>query len=111
MSLYNGQVLSSVISLLLIQLIFIKCLSYLLYIFFKPLKQPLVIAEIVAGIILGPSILGFIPGYMDTIFPTASIEKLNEIAQLALVFYLFLVKYFRNIIIILFIFKDWVKFN
>jgi Kef-type K+ transport system membrane component KefB len=91
MSLYNGQVLSSVISLLLIQLIFIKCLSYLLYIFFKPLKQPLVIAEIVAGIILGPSILGFIPGYMDTIFPTASIEKLNEIAQLALVFYLFLI--------------------
>jgi Kef-type K+ transport system membrane component KefB len=91
MSLYNGNVFPSVISLLLVQIIFIKCLSYLLHFLFRPLKQPLVISEIVCGIILGPSVLGFIPNYTKTLFPPTSVQELNEIAQLTLVIYLFLV--------------------
>jgi Kef-type K+ transport system membrane component KefB len=34
------------------------------------MNQPRVIAEVLAGIILGPSVLGYIPGWIDTLFPS-----------------------------------------
>ncbi|KAJ5390985.1 K(+)/H(+) antiporter 1 [Penicillium cataractarum] len=55
------------------------------------IRQPRVIAEVIGGIILGPSVMGRIPGFTDTIFPTASIPNLNLVANLGLVLFLFLV--------------------
>ncbi|GAT30834.1 K+/H+ antiporter [Aspergillus luchuensis] len=55
------------------------------------IRQPRVIAEVIAGVILGPSVMGRIPGFTDTIFPTASIPNLNLVANLGLVLFLFLV--------------------
>lgn len=49
------------------------------------------IAEVIGGILLGPSVMGRIPGFTDAIFPTASIPNLNLIANLGLVLFLFLV--------------------
>lgn len=162
MSLYDGKVLSSVISLLLVQLIIILCLSRILNYLMRPIKQPMVVAEIACGIILGPSVLvsclsdsclcnalcnllfvafwevavktrttankhtpactphdwptlsnydygllllftyliifcktnntqGYAGDFSNTIFPKDSLPKLNEIAQLGLVLYLFMV--------------------
>lgn len=39
---------------------------------FSYLHQPQVIGEIIAGIILGPSVLGRIPGFTATVWPTAA---------------------------------------
>ncbi|CRG91016.1 K(+)/H(+) antiporter 1 [Talaromyces islandicus] len=46
------------------------------------IRQPRVIAEVIGGILLGPSVFGRIPGFTDTIFPSASIPTLNATANL-----------------------------
>ena len=55
------------------------------------LRQPRVIAEVIGGIILGPSVMGRIPGFTAAIFPAASMPNLNLAANLGLVLFLFLV--------------------
>ncbi|KIX07737.1 uncharacterized protein Z518_02391 [Rhinocladiella mackenziei CBS 650.93] len=55
------------------------------------LRQPRVIAEVITGIILGPSIMGRIPGFTDSVFPTASMPAFTLAANLGLVLFLFLV--------------------
>ncbi len=58
----------------------------------RPLGQPRVIAEILAGIVLGPSLLGAIwPEAVQTLFPAESLNLLGAVAELALVFFMFLV--------------------
>lgn len=49
------------------------------------------IAEVIGGILLGPSVMGRIPGFTDAIFPQESIPNLNLVANLGLVLFLFLV--------------------
>jgi Kef-type K+ transport system membrane component KefB len=50
-----------------------------------------VIAEVIGGILLGPSVFGHVPGFTNTIFPAASIPTLTLVANLGLVLFLFLV--------------------
>lgn len=57
----------------------------------RTLRQPRVISEVLSGIILGPSILGRIPNFTATIFPTESIPYLDLTANIGLVLFLFLV--------------------
>ncbi len=40
---------------------------------FARIRQPRVIAEIIGGVILGPSVMGHIPHFRNAIFPLASI--------------------------------------
>jgi Kef-type K+ transport system membrane component KefB/nucleotide-binding universal stress UspA family protein len=58
---------------------------------FSKLGQPTVIAEVVGGILLGPSALGHIPGFSETLFPEWSLGFLETVSELGLVLYLFLV--------------------
>ncbi|KAF2157626.1 hypothetical protein K461DRAFT_21787 [Myriangium duriaei CBS 260.36] len=55
------------------------------------LRQPRVIAEVIGGVLLGPSVMGRIPGFSNTIFPSAAMPNLNLVANLGLVLFLFLV--------------------
>lgn len=55
------------------------------------IRQPRVIAEVIGGILLGPSVFGHIPNFTNTIFPQASIPTLSAVANLGLIFFLFLV--------------------
>ena len=55
------------------------------------MRQPRVIAEVVGGILLGPSVMGRIPGFRDAIFPKESLPNLSVVANLGLVLYLFLI--------------------
>ncbi len=56
------------------------------------LGQPLVIAEMVAGIVLGPSLLGLLfPHAFAVLFPQASLSVLKLLSQLGLVLFMFLV--------------------
>jgi Kef-type K+ transport system membrane component KefB len=59
---------------------------------FKFIKQPQVIGEMVAGILLGPSLLGWVAPHLSAIlFPAASLDYLNTISQIGIVIYMFLV--------------------
>ncbi|MCJ1250767.1 K(+)/H(+) antiporter [Trapelia coarctata] len=55
------------------------------------IRQPRVIAEVIGGIILGPSVMGHVPGFTNAIFPPASIPSLTLVANVGLVLFLFLV--------------------
>lgn len=56
------------------------------------LRQPAVIGEIVAGVMLGPSLLGAAwPAAADFLFPAEVTGALGILAQLGLVFFMFLV--------------------
>ncbi|RIA89541.1 Sodium/hydrogen exchanger family-domain-containing protein [Glomus cerebriforme] len=79
------------ISLFIIQVLLIITFTRLLNNLLSPLKQPRVISEVIGGIILGPSVFGHIPNYMDTIFPDESKPILNLVANFGLVFFLFLI--------------------
>ncbi|CAG7924868.1 unnamed protein product [Penicillium olsonii] len=75
----------------LIQAVIIIVLCRLIHWPLSKIRQPRVIAEVIGGIVLGPSVMGRIPGFTDAIFPTASIPSLNVVANLGLVLFLFLV--------------------
>jgi Kef-type K+ transport system membrane component KefB len=54
------------------------------------LRQPRVVGEIVAGILLGPSLLGWVlPGVSSSLFPPASLGLLNGLSQIGLVLFMF----------------------
>lgn len=55
------------------------------------IRQPRVIAEVIGGIVLGPSVMGRIPGFRDAIFPSESIPNLTLVANVGLVLYLFII--------------------
>ncbi|KAI0252194.1 Sodium/hydrogen exchanger [Lactifluus subvellereus] len=57
----------------------------------RKLRQPRVIAEILGGILLGPTAFGRIPGFSKHIFPSQSIPFLSLVANIGLCLYLFLI--------------------
>lgn len=57
----------------------------------KPFRQPRVIAEIIEGILPGPSVLGCNMVYINHVFPKQSITVLDTVADLGLIFFLFFV--------------------
>ncbi|MEI5100574.1 cation:proton antiporter [Streptomyces sp. PmtG] len=57
-------------------------------------RQPAVVGEIIAGITLGPSVLGLLPGdLVDTLFPADIRPLLQALSQLGLVLFMFGVGY------------------
>ncbi|KAF9321420.1 K(+)/H(+) antiporter [Podila horticola] len=77
--------------LFVIQAVIIIGLCYFLHLFLRKLKQPRVISEVIAGILLGPSVMGRIPGFASTIFNPQSLPFLNLVSTIGLVLFLFLV--------------------
>lgn len=78
--------------LVLIQVVIVIGLSRLMGLVCRRLKQPLVIGEIIAGIMLGPSLLGLIsPSIATTLFPTETLPFLNILSQIGLIFFMFLI--------------------
>jgi Kef-type K+ transport system membrane component KefB len=80
------------IVLLLLQIAGILAACRLLHGIAGRFGQPPVIGEIVAGLLLGPSFFGWIaPAFYARLFPAASLPALNELSQIGLVLFMFLV--------------------
>jgi Kef-type K+ transport system membrane component KefB len=86
------QNLEHPLSLLLIQIIVIVISSKLLASLMSKIGQPVVIGEVIAGILLGPSVLGhFWPAVSQFIFQPASLPNLNFLSQLGLILFMFII--------------------
>ncbi|MBW4562581.1 MAG: cation:proton antiporter [Mojavia pulchra JT2-VF2] len=80
------------VMLVLFEVLIVIGLSRLVGLAFKSIKQPLVIGEIVAGIMLGPSLFGLIaPSAAAMIFPPEAVPFLNMLSQVGLIFFMFLI--------------------
>ncbi|GMV18516.1 MAG: cation/H(+) antiporter [Polyangiaceae bacterium] len=70
----------------------IVVVSRALGVFTRWLGQPMVIAEISAGILLGPSLVGWLwPGFTSAVFPTQSLPLLGLASQVGLLLFMFLI--------------------
>ena len=81
---------ASDIGMLLIQLVVILLVVRVVGWLFARLHQPTVIGEILAGILLGPSLLGAVwPEAMETLFPMHSLGNLELLSQFGLILFMF----------------------
>lgn len=87
----NAFSASQPITLFIVQSVIIIAFCRALHWPLSYIKQPRVIAEVIGGIMLGPSVLMRIPGFREEIFPTESIVVLNNVANLGLLLFLFLI--------------------
>jgi Kef-type K+ transport system membrane component KefB len=82
----------SALPTLLLQVSVILVAARLVGYAFRRIHQPQVMGEMVAGILLGPSFLGWVaPGISAVVFPPQSLTLLNALAQIGLVLFMFLV--------------------
>ncbi|GAB2839744.1 cation:proton antiporter domain-containing protein [Ferruginibacter profundus] len=84
--------LSHPLALLLAQIITIILVARLFGWICKKIGQPSVIGEIVAGIVLGPSLAGlYFPGFSAFLFPAQSLGNLQFLSQIGLILFMFVV--------------------
>jgi Kef-type K+ transport system membrane component KefB/nucleotide-binding universal stress UspA family protein len=80
------------VSLVLLEILVVIGISRLVGLGCRAIKQPLVIGEIMAGIMLGPSLLGLIaPQITAGLFPAETAPILEVLAQIGLIFFMFLI--------------------
>ena len=80
------------IAIFILQLITIIVAAQLCGYLIKKLGQPAVMGEILAGIILGPSLLGSaFPAYLNFIFPPGSLSNLQMLSQVGLILFMFVI--------------------
>jgi Kef-type K+ transport system membrane component KefB len=68
--------------------------SSLLSVLARRCGQPMVIGQIITGVLLGPSLLGRLPGHLTAhLFPHSVLPSLTSLAQVAVVIFMFAVGY------------------
>ncbi|HSU82977.1 MAG TPA: cation:proton antiporter [Thermoanaerobaculia bacterium] len=82
----------SPLSVLLFQVVLIVVAARGLGHLFRKIGQPPVIGEIVAGILLGPSLLGAVaPAAHAFLFPASSLDALRMLSQIGVILFMFVV--------------------
>jgi Kef-type K+ transport system membrane component KefB len=84
--------LDRLLLLLTVQIGIIIGLARVLGALMRRLRQPQVIGEIIAGLLLGPSFLGWLaPGIAGALFPEGTLRYLKILSEFGIVFFMFLV--------------------
>src|SRR5438876_10737466 len=82
----------STLSILLLQIIVIVIAARLFGRLFRKVGQPAVVGEMVAGILLGPSLLGMLsPSTLSFLFPEPSMGTLKLFSQIGVIIFMFTV--------------------
>lgn len=80
------------LAILLAQIITIIIVARFFGWVFRKIGQPSVIGEIIAGIVLGPSLLGlYFPEFSLTLFPVASLGNLQFLSQIGLILFMYVI--------------------
>ena len=80
------------LAILLFQIITIIIVARFFGWVFRKIGQPSVIGEIIAGIVLGPSLLGlYFPEYSLALFPLESLGNLQFLSQIGLILFMFVI--------------------
>ncbi|WP_297510742.1 cation:proton antiporter [Flavobacterium sp.] len=80
------------LAILLLQIITIIIVARFFGWIFRKIGQPTVIGEIIAGIFLGPSVVGYyLPEYSALLFPAESLGNLQFLSQIGLILFMFVV--------------------
>lgn len=80
------------LSILLAQIVTIIFVARFFGWIFKKIGQPTVIGEIIAGIVLGPSLIGmYFPEFSAALFPLHSLGNLQFLSQIGLILFMFVV--------------------
>src|SRR4051812_44875896 len=88
----TAALIHSPLALFVVQAALIIALSRVVGLLAARIGQPMVIAEVVAGILLGPSLLGFFsPPTLAALFPPQSLPMLGMFSQVGLLLFMFLI--------------------
>ncbi len=80
------------LAILILQVIAIILVARIFGYVFNKIGQPTVIGEIIAGIVLGPSVVGlFFPDVSAFVFPVASLGNLQFLSQVGLILFMFVI--------------------
>jgi Kef-type K+ transport system membrane component KefB len=80
------------ISLLFLQIIIILATARVFGVLLSKLGQPSVVGEIIAGIVLGPSVMGLLfPEFFTFLFPADALKNLQFLSQIGLAFFMFMI--------------------
>ena len=80
------------LKLLFLQIVIVLAAAKLAGLAFRRIRQPEVVGEMAAGILLGPSLLGRIaPGVMNFVFPAGGMGPFYALSQIGLVLFMFVV--------------------
>jgi Kef-type K+ transport system membrane component KefB len=78
--------------LLLAQIVVVLLVTRAAGLLLARLRQPGVVGEMVAGLLLGPSLLGVVaPGVSAALFPPESLSYLNSLSQIGLILFMFVI--------------------
>lgn len=80
------------LAILLAQIVVIILVARLFGWIFQKIGQPSVIGEIIAGIVLGPSLIGnYFPEFSLALFPVESFSNLQFLSQIGLILFMFVI--------------------
>ncbi|XAR58874.1 hypothetical protein NMG60_11014442 [Bertholletia excelsa] len=87
---YGGNPLDYTFTLVILEVIFIIIVTRTVRYLLRPLKQPRIVAEIIGGIIIGPSFLGRNEKFAKYLFSDNASYVLKNIGLMGFVYFLFL---------------------
>ncbi|MED6162663.1 Cation/H(+) antiporter 15 [Stylosanthes scabra] len=88
---WQSNPLRYALPLFVVQLTLVVLATRLFYFILRPFHQPRLIAEILGGLLLGPSVLGQIDGFAIRVFPLRSVLVLETMAYIGLIYFMFLI--------------------
>ncbi|KAK4264738.1 hypothetical protein QN277_025871 [Acacia crassicarpa] len=77
--------------LFILQLTLVVVATRIFVFLLKPFRQPRVVSEILGGLVLGPSVLGQTGKFANAVFPLRSVMVIETMANVGLLYFLFLV--------------------